>query len=237
MKKSQFLSTSSSILLSLYTIIVVYVVLSFFFGIEYRPFLTPLSTLMAFIFAIDHSSTRLGWRRALLLLGLTFAVSLFFESVGVATGLVYGPYHYTDKLGYQFLGLVPLLDPHRLVYDELPLVHHRQAVDPWREEYLGLAAVSGRSGGGDHDRLGPGDGPHDGSRRALGVGSGGSLLWHPLAELLGLVADDLRDVHPVFEPGASHARKVGDLGTALRAPGGDLVCDCGLEHGDRVLAD
>ena len=111
MKKSQFLYTSSSILLSLYTIIVSYVVLSFFFGIEYRPFLTPLSTLMAFIFAIDHSSTRLGWRRALLLLGLTFAVSLFFESVGVATGLIYGPYHYTDKLGYKFLGLVPLIIP------------------------------------------------------------------------------------------------------------------------------
>jgi uncharacterized membrane protein len=109
MKKSQFLYTSSVILLSLYAIIVAYIILSFFFGIEYRPFLTPLSTLMAFVFAIDHSSQRLGWKKALLLLGLTFSVSLFFECLGVATGWIYGPYHYTDKLGYQFLGLVPLI--------------------------------------------------------------------------------------------------------------------------------
>ena len=101
----------SSILLWIYALVVAYVVLSFFFGVQYRPFLTPMSTLIAFIFAIDHSSTRLGWQKALLLLGLTFAVSLFFESVGVATGLIYGPYHYTDKLGYKFLGLVPLLIP------------------------------------------------------------------------------------------------------------------------------
>ena len=36
-------------------------------------------------------------------------MSLLFESLGVATGLVYGPYHYTEKLGLKFLGLVPLL--------------------------------------------------------------------------------------------------------------------------------
>lgn len=101
----------STIFLTVYALVIAYIVLGFFFGIEYRPFFTPISTLIAFIFAIDHSSQRLGWGKALLLLGLTFAVSLFFESVGVATGWVYGPYHYTDKLGYKFLGLVPLLIP------------------------------------------------------------------------------------------------------------------------------
>jgi uncharacterized membrane protein len=111
MKKPQFLYTSSSILLGLYAIIVAYIVLSFFFGIEYRPFLMPMATLIAFIFAIDHSSQRLGWRWALILLGCTFIVSLIFECVGVATGWVYGGYAYTDKLGYKFLGLVPLLIP------------------------------------------------------------------------------------------------------------------------------
>ncbi len=45
------------------------------------------------------------------MLALVFGVSLLFESVGVATGLVYGPYHYTDKLGPLFLGLVPYLIP------------------------------------------------------------------------------------------------------------------------------
>jgi len=53
----------------------------------------------------------LGSRQALLFLGLTFGVSLLFESVGVLTGWVYGPYHYTDRLGVKIFGLVPLLIP------------------------------------------------------------------------------------------------------------------------------
>jgi uncharacterized membrane protein len=73
------------------------------------PALTPLSTLAGFTFALLHAAVRMGWRRALGLLGLVFAVSLTFESVGVATGLVYGPYHYSLKLGPLFLGLVPYL--------------------------------------------------------------------------------------------------------------------------------
>jgi putative membrane protein len=52
-----------------------------------------------------------GWRKALLLLALSTGISLTMESVGVATGLVYGPYHYTDRLGPLFLGLVPYLIP------------------------------------------------------------------------------------------------------------------------------
>ena len=85
----------SPILLAVYALVVAYIVLSFFFGIQFQPFFTPLSTLIAFIFAVDHSSQRLGWGKALLLLGLTFVVSLLFESMGVATGWIYGPYHYT----------------------------------------------------------------------------------------------------------------------------------------------
>jgi uncharacterized membrane protein len=49
--------------------------------------------------------------RALRLLLLVFVVSLLFESVGVITGWVYGPYHYTDQLGLKFLGLVPYIIP------------------------------------------------------------------------------------------------------------------------------
>ena len=37
-------------------------------------------------------------------------ISWLFEQFGVATGLVYGPYHYTDRLGLK-LGHVPLLIP------------------------------------------------------------------------------------------------------------------------------
>ena len=81
------------------------------FGVRLPPVVTPLVTLLCFLFAVLHSADRFGWKRSLLLLGLTFTVSLFFECIGVATGKVYGPYHYTDLLGPKFLGLVPLLIP------------------------------------------------------------------------------------------------------------------------------
>jgi uncharacterized membrane protein len=74
-------------------------------------FLTPLITLTGFTFALLHAGPREGWGRALCLLALVFIVSLLFESVGVATGWIYGPYHYTDQLGSKFLGLVPYLIP------------------------------------------------------------------------------------------------------------------------------
>jgi uncharacterized membrane protein len=98
-------------ILILYALLTAYTLVSLFVGLPYHNFFTPLLTLLAFVFAILHSYQNLGWKQALLLLGLTFAVSLIFECVGVATGWLYGPYHYTDKLGLKFLGLVPLLIP------------------------------------------------------------------------------------------------------------------------------
>ncbi len=72
---------------------------------------TPVTTLLAFGFGILHAGQRLGWLRAALLILLVFTVGLAFESIGVATGVIYGPYHYTDLLGAKFLGLVPYLIP------------------------------------------------------------------------------------------------------------------------------
>lgn len=77
-----------------------------------QPFpITPVSTLLAFGFAILHAAQREGPRRAFLLAILVFLTGLTFESIGVATGWIYGPYHYTDQLGLKFLGLVPFLIP------------------------------------------------------------------------------------------------------------------------------
>ena len=73
--------------------------------------LTPVNTLVLFAFAVMHGAQRFGWKRILLMVVTVSAVSLAFESYGVATGEVYGPYHYTDMLGPKFLGLVPLLIP------------------------------------------------------------------------------------------------------------------------------
>lgn len=98
-------------LLILYASLVAYIELSLAFGGEIPHFITPLSTLVGFSFALLHAGQRLSWKRALGLLACVFTVSLAFESVGVATGLVYGPYHYSLKLGPLFLGLVPFLIP------------------------------------------------------------------------------------------------------------------------------
>jgi uncharacterized membrane protein len=101
----------TTMLLIIYALLVVYTLISLLAGLPYHPFFTPVLTLLAFTFALLHGWQNLGWKHTLLLLVLTFAISLLFESMGVATGWVYGPYHYTDKLGLKFLRLVPLLIP------------------------------------------------------------------------------------------------------------------------------
>lgn len=98
-------------LLVFYALLIIYVDASFALGWGISPLITPFSTLVGFSFALLHAGQRLGWKRALGLLACVFIISLTFESVGVATGLVYGPYHYTSKLGPLFLGLVPFLIP------------------------------------------------------------------------------------------------------------------------------
>jgi putative membrane protein len=101
----------TKLILIVYALLTIYNLVSMYAGVPYQPFFTPLLTLLAFTFALQHGSQNIGWKRTLLLLALTFAISLLFECVGVATGKVYGPYHYTDKLGPKFLGLVPLIIP------------------------------------------------------------------------------------------------------------------------------
>ncbi|HWI60850.1 MAG TPA: carotenoid biosynthesis protein [Symbiobacteriaceae bacterium] len=77
-----------------------------------RPsWLVHLLTVSYFLFAVVHAGTYLGWRNALTFWGISFGVSLAFESAGVATGAFYGPYHYGDKLGPKLFGLVPVLIP------------------------------------------------------------------------------------------------------------------------------
>jgi uncharacterized membrane protein len=99
------------VILAVFIVLTIYNLVSLYAGMPYQPFFTPLLTVLAFTFAVQHGSQNLGWKRTLLLLFLTFTISLLFECVGVATGKVYGGYYYTDKLGYKFLGLVPLIIP------------------------------------------------------------------------------------------------------------------------------
>lgn len=98
-------------LLILYAILIFYGIVAFPLGWPAPWWLLSMSTVTFFIFAFCHSWVNLGLPATLLLLGLTFGISLTMESIGVLTGWIYGPYHYTDRLGAKFLGLVPYLIP------------------------------------------------------------------------------------------------------------------------------
>jgi uncharacterized membrane protein len=67
-------------------------------------------TGMLVLFSLWHASSTLGVRRAVAFFALTVLAAWIFEAVGVATGLIYGHYHYTATLG-PWLGSVPILIP------------------------------------------------------------------------------------------------------------------------------
>lgn len=62
------------------------------------------------LFALCHACYTLGWRHTLILFAASAVISWGYEQTGVATGLVYGAYHYSDMLGVK-LGHVPVLIP------------------------------------------------------------------------------------------------------------------------------
>jgi uncharacterized membrane protein len=71
---------------------------------------TQTQTLILVLFSLTHALYALGWRHTLVFFTASAVISWTFEQVGVATGAIYGPYHYTDFLGIK-LGHVPLLIP------------------------------------------------------------------------------------------------------------------------------
>ena len=135
------------VLLILYALLTAYPTIRNVLGQSPMGILTPFITLAGFSFAVLHASQREGWKRALQFLALVFVVSLLFESVGVATGLVYGPYHYTDKLGIKFLGLVPYLIPVAWFMMSYPsfVIADRLIPSGWKrwQRLLSVAAVGG----------------------------------------------------------------------------------------------
>ena len=134
------------VLLTLFFLLNLYGVLALWLNLGMIWFLTPLSTQTGLAFAILHAGQRMGWKRALVLLALAFVVSLAYESIGVATGLVYGPYHYTEKLGVKFLGLVPLLIPaawFMMMYPSYVIAERLLDHLPGWRRVLAIAAVGG----------------------------------------------------------------------------------------------
>ncbi|HSB90365.1 MAG TPA: carotenoid biosynthesis protein [Anaerolineales bacterium] len=124
-----------------------YLSLSPLIGGPHGPWTPILLTIVGFLFAVWHARLNLGLAGAAWLLGLTILVSLVFETVGVATGWIYGPYHYTDALGPRFLGLVPYLIPvawFMMVYPSRVIAERLVAgrvPEGWRHS-LALAAVA-----------------------------------------------------------------------------------------------
>ena len=117
-------------------------------GQSIPPVLTPLSTFVCFVFALLHASQRLGWKRAIAFLAISFGISLLFESLGVATGYIYGPYHYTDGLGPKFLGLVPFLIPlawFMMMYPSL-VIADRLLPEHWESARLRRLATAALGG-------------------------------------------------------------------------------------------
>ncbi len=72
---------------------------------------TSVMTLLGMAAALLHAGGQIGWKRTAGFFVLTFGVGLGMEVLGVRTGWVYGPYHYTTRLGPRFLGLVPYVIP------------------------------------------------------------------------------------------------------------------------------
>lgn len=68
-----------------------------------------LTIFLGLAFMILHGKKALGWERLLVFVLITVAVSFTAEAVGVATGWVFGKYHYTDQLGPKILGVPPFI--------------------------------------------------------------------------------------------------------------------------------
>jgi uncharacterized membrane protein len=60
------------------------------------------------VFVVWHAVLTKGWKRSLVMFGLSFIVAFTAEALGVNFGLVFGHYFYTEILGFSLFG-VPFL--------------------------------------------------------------------------------------------------------------------------------
>lgn len=62
------------------------------------------------LFSVAHCWTMEGGKRTAIFFAISAVVTYSMEEIGVRTGLVFGPYHYSDLLGFK-LDQVPVLVP------------------------------------------------------------------------------------------------------------------------------
>lgn len=70
-----------------------------------------LQPVLAFAAALVSAVLVLGARRSVVFLVLSLGLTFLLEATGVATGWIYGSYHYSNMLGPLLLGLVPAVVP------------------------------------------------------------------------------------------------------------------------------
>ncbi len=94
-----------------YAVLTAYIYFRLLAGLPFQLWTFFLHPVMAFAFAVTHAWQREGARQAGQLIALALLGTLAVEAVGVATGGVFGAYHYTLSFGPLFLGLVPYVIP------------------------------------------------------------------------------------------------------------------------------
>ena len=71
----------------------------------------PTLVVLGCLAALLHAWPRLGARRAFALFAVASGIALASELLGTNVGLPFGPYHYTEMLGYRINGDVPFPIP------------------------------------------------------------------------------------------------------------------------------
>jgi len=99
------------IILAIYIIGSLYAIGRTLLGLPFIEWFVLILPVIGFLFAILHAIYRMNLKRAAILFVITFFITLFMEALSVKTGFPFGHYHYTEKLGPLFLGLVPYLIP------------------------------------------------------------------------------------------------------------------------------
>ncbi len=74
-------------------------------------FTGPTLVVLGCVAAVLHSIPRLGLRTGLALFTIATGIALASELLGTNIGLPFGPYHYTEMLGYRIKGDVPFPIP------------------------------------------------------------------------------------------------------------------------------
>jgi putative membrane protein len=134
-------------LLVLYVALSAYMLIRAGLGLPFQMLTGFIHPLLALSCVLIHSSGREGGKRTAIFAVLVIVVTLAAESIGVATGLIFGDYHYTDRFGPLFLGLVPYVIPIvwlNMMYPSYVIAERivPRALDGW-QRILGVAALGG----------------------------------------------------------------------------------------------